>query len=54
MLIDLILPMAGYEIVETVRSEFFLIVYIIMNVLYYPLIQEVFDGKTLGKKIMTR
>lgn len=47
-----LLKLIGYQIV--MRDEMFLIMYIITNVLYYPLTQEFLDGKTLGKKIMTR
>lgn len=49
---ELILKIIGYEIIG--RDQIFLGIFIISNVLYYPLIQELFDGKTLGKKIMTR
>lgn len=46
------LKVAGYKIVE--REEMFLIVFIISNVLYYPLVQEFLGGKTLGKKLVQR
>lgn len=49
---DLILGAIGYEIIG--RDEMFLIMYIITNVLYYPLSQEFLEGRTLGKRIMTR
>lgn len=49
---DLILGVLGYKI--AMRDEMFLIVYIISNVLYYPISQEIFNGKTVGKKIITR
>lgn len=47
-----ILKAIGYEIVG--RDEMFLIMYILTNVLYYPLSQEFLEGRTLGKRIMTR
>lgn len=49
---EMLLKVTGYQIIG--REEIFLIIYIISNVLYYPLAQEIFHGKTLGKKIMTR
>ncbi len=51
---DLILGLFGYTVVASSRETVFLIVYIITNVLYYPLVQEMLHGKTLGKKIMVR
>ena len=36
------------------REEMFLIVYIITNVLYYPLTQEILKGKTIGKKVILK
>lgn len=50
--LDLILGVLGYEI--AMREEMFLIVYIITNVLYYPISQEILEGKTLGKKVILR
>ena len=51
---DLILGLFGYTVKDASRETVFLIVYIITNVLYYPLVQEILHGKTLGKKIMVR
>ena len=51
-LLSLVLKLAGYKI--DMQHEMFLIVYIISNVLYYPLVQELLSGKTLGKKLMFR
>ena len=47
-----VLKLFGYQI--AMKDEMFLIIYIISNVLYYPLIAEFMHGKTLGKKIMFR
>ena len=49
---DLILGVLGYKI--AMRDEVFLIVFIISNVLYYPISQEILQGKTVGKKIVLR
>lgn len=51
-LLTVILKFVGYQIVG--REEMFLILYVISNVLYYPLTQIMLSGKTLGKKIMFR
>lgn len=51
-LLTVILNIAGYQIVG--REEMFLIMYVISNILYYPLTQIMLSGKTLGKKIMFR
>ena len=48
----LVLKVLGYKII--MKAEMFLILYIISNVLYYPLIAEFMHGKTLGKKLMFR
>ena len=45
------------EAKEFMRDEeikLFLIMYIISNVLYYPIMQEVLHGKTLAKKFIFR
>ena len=52
LVFDLILGVMGYEI--AMREEVFLIVYIITNVLYYPISQEILKGKTIGKKIILK
>lgn len=52
IIFDLILGVMGYEI--AMREEMFLIVYIITNVLYYPLTQEILKGKTIGKKVILK
>ena len=52
LVFDLILGVVGYEI--AMREEMFLIVYIISNVLYYPISQEILEGKTVGKKLILR
>lgn len=52
LVVTLILKVAGFKIVA--REEMFLIVFIISNVLYYPLVQEFLGGKTLGKKLVQR
>ena len=52
IIVSLIFKVAGYKIV--MREEMFLIVFIISNVLYYPLVQEFLDGKTLGRKLVQR
>lgn len=49
---DLIIGVVGYEI--AMRDEIFLIIYIISNVLYYPISQEILEGKTVGKKLILR
>ena len=49
---DLILGVLGYKI--AMRDELFLIVFIISNVLYYTISQEILQGKTVGKKIVLR
>ena len=51
---DLILGLTGYTVKDVYRETVFLITYIITNILYYPLVQEMLHGKTLGKKIMVR
>ena len=45
----LVIRVFGYQIANDGREELFLIMYIISNVLYYPIIQEVLHGKTLAK-----
>ena len=52
LIVSLVFKVAGYKIV--MREEMFLIVFIISNVLYYPLVQEFLDGKTLGRKLVQR
>ena len=52
LVVSFVLKIAGYKIV--MREEMFLIVFIISNVLYYPLVQEFLGGKTLGKKLVLR
>lgn len=52
IIVSLIFKVAGYKIV--MREEMFLIVFIISNVLYYPLVQEFLGGKTLGRKLVQR
>ena len=49
---DLVLRVFGYRI--AMREEVFMIVYIISNVLYYPIMQEMLHGKTLAKKFIFR
>lgn len=49
---DLGLRVFGYRI--AMREEVFMIVYIISNVLYYPIMQEMLHGKTLAKKFIFR
>ena len=49
---DLIIGVVGYEI--AMRDEMFLIIYIVSNVLYYPISQEILEGKTVGKKLILR
>lgn len=51
-LLTVVLKIFGYQIVG--REEMFLILYVISNILYYPLSQVMLSGKTLGKKIMFR
>lgn len=51
-LLTIILKVIGYQI--TGREEMFLILYVISNVVYYPLTQIALSGKTLGKKILFR
>ena len=50
----LALKVFGYRIVSEYKDQVFLIIYIISNSLYYPLIAEFMHGKTLGKKIIFR
>lgn len=50
--LTILLKFVGYQIVG--REEMFLIMYVISNIIYYPLTQIMFSGKTLGKKIMFR
>ena len=52
LLLTLILKVVGYKIVE--KQEMFLIVFIISNVLYYPLVQEFLKGKTFGRKLVLK
>lgn len=52
VIFDLILGLIGYEI--AMREEMFLIVYIISNVLYYTISQEILKGKTVGKKLILK
>lgn len=49
---DLALRVFGYRI--ALREEVFMIIYVISNILYYPILQEVLHGKTLGKKFIFR
>lgn len=51
-ILTLILKVAGYEIVT--KDTMFTILYIISNVLYYPIIQEMLHGKTLARKLLFR
>ena len=50
----LVIRVFGYQIANDGREELFLIMYIISNVLYYPIMQEVLHGKTLAKKFIFR
>lgn len=49
---DLSLRVFGYRV--SMREEVFMIVYIISNILYYPIMQEILHGKTLAKKFIFR
>ena len=49
---DLALRVLGYRV--ALREEIFMIIYVISNILYYPILQEVLHGKTLGKKFIFR
>lgn len=49
---DLALRVFGYRV--AMREEVFMIVYIISNILYYPIMQEILHGKTLAKKFIFR
>ena len=49
---DLILRVFGYRV--ALREEVFMIIYVISNILYYPILQEILHGKTLGKKFIFR
>ena len=49
---DLALRVFGYRV--ALREEVFMIIYVIRNILYYPILQEVLHGKTLGKKFIFR
>ena len=49
---DLALRVFGYRL--ALREEVFMIIYVISNILYYPILQEVLHGKTLGKKFIFR
>ena len=49
---DLILRVFGYRVV--LREEAFMIIYVISNILYYPILQEILHGKTLGNKFIFR
>ena len=51
-LFDLALRVCGYRV--ALREEVFMIIYVISNILYYPLLQEFLHGKTLGKKFIFR
>lgn len=52
LIFDLIIGVVGYEI--AMRDEMFLIIYIVSNVLYYSISQEILEGKTVGKKLILR
>ena len=54
LLAMLVFGVFGYQIANDGREELFLIMYIISNVLYYPIMQEVLHGKTLAKKFIFR
>ena len=49
---DLALRVFGYRV--ALREEVFMIIYVISNILYYPLLQEFLHGKTLWKKFIFR
>lgn len=49
---DLALRLFGYRV--ALREEIFMIIYVISNILYYPILQELLHGKTLGKKFIFR
>lgn len=49
---DLALRAFGYRV--AMREEVFMIVYVISNILYYPIMQEILNGKTLAKKFIFR
>ncbi|MDU2490123.1 MAG: hypothetical protein E7D27_05955 [Clostridium celatum] len=51
-LFDLSLRVFGYRVAS--REEVFMIIYAISNILYYPILQELLHGKTLGKKFIFR
>ena len=48
----LVLRVFGYRV--ALREEVFMIIYVISNILYYPILQELLHGKTLGKKFIFR
>ena len=47
-----ILRIFGYRV--ALREEVFMIIYVLSNILYYPILQEFLHGKTLGKKFIFR
>lgn len=47
-----ILRILGYRV--ALREEVFMIIYVLSNILYYPILQEFLHGKTLGKKFIFR
>lgn len=50
--VELGLRLFGYRI--ALREDVFMIIYVISNILYYPIIQEFLHGKTLGRKFIFR
>lgn len=52
VLFDLILRLVGLYIAE--RQPIFLIIYVIINILYYPICESTKLNKTIGKKVILK
>lgn len=50
----LILKLFGFMYVDAQKEAMFGLMYVITNILYYPIATELLKGKTIGRKILFR
>ncbi|MGL4772473.1 MAG: RDD family protein [Clostridium sp.] len=49
---DFIIRIVGFKVAQGYHTQMLLIMYFITNVLYFSLISNLKDGRTIGKRIM--
>lgn len=51
-LAGLVLRVFQYQFASNLKEDIFLVIYIISNVFYYPMTQQILNGKTLARKLI--